>query len=302
MRITVGIAMAVAACGTLLGPAVPMATAQTPAAPQPTECLDPYQGDWSLGPKAVPAKQPVAELVKDWKRFGIYPTARSFLNDWKTNDWQWAYPGNDGFAGKPVATTVGPGAVLDRFGGTGGTFVSPADSKKPVSYGERSIPPSNLQTYRQGTAYDAECNYHLYKVKKNVTGQRGAIAPAFGQPGGGTQIKLDKDIKSLLAAGALEDVTPGRTHAPRRAAATAASVTPATLRAELRRAGVPDALFRLPGIHEPRLPATEFHVLRRAADGRWEVALNERGKERVLARYDDGSRAAGHLYREVTGR
>ncbi|WP_049716604.1 TNT domain-containing protein [Streptomyces caatingaensis] len=303
MRATVGISMAtaVAACGALLGPAAPAATAHAPAAAQPTECLDPYQGDWSLGPKDVPAKEPVAALVKDWKRFGIYPTARSFLNDWKTNDWQWAYPANDGFAGKPVATTVGPGAVLDRFGGTGGSFVSPAGAGKPVTYGERSVPPSNLRTYRQGAAYDAECNYHLYKVKKPVTGLKGAIAPAFGQPGGGTQIKLDKDVKSLLGNGSLEDVTPGRSRTPRRTVSAAPSVTLAGLPARLRRAGVPDALYRLPGLREPRLPATEFHVLRRAAGGRWEVAVNERGKERVLARYADGSRAASRLYDEVVG-
>ncbi|GAA2914075.1 hypothetical protein GCM10020221_07210 [Streptomyces thioluteus] len=243
----------------------------------------------------------MAPLVKDWKRFGIYPTARSFLNDWKTNDWQWAYPANDGFAGEPAPTTLGAGALLDRFGGTGGSFVSPADSKKPVSYGERSIPPSNLRTYRQGATYDVECNYHVYKVKKStvaVTGRKGAIAAAFGQPGGGVQVKLDKDVKSLLGAGALEDVTPGRARAPRRAAAPS-SPTRATLRAELRRAGVPDAYYRLPGAREPRLPATEFHVLRRGADGRWVVALNERGSERVLARYADESRAAARLYGEV---
>ncbi|TJZ58666.1 DUF4237 domain-containing protein [Streptomyces piniterrae] len=304
MRVTTGTAMAL--CSSILGGTVLVGTAQAastryvPSVAQPTQCLAPLQGDWSLGPKDIPAKGTVGSLVKDYRRFGTYPTAKSFLDAWKKDDWTWSYPPNDGFSGSPTPVTLGAGTMLDRFGSTSGKFVSPVTSAKAVPYKERSIPPSNLQTYRNGDTYDVECNYHVYKVRTSVTGKQGGIAAAFGQPGGGTQIQLNQSVGQLLAANALEDVTPGRVRTPQRAVPKPAK--PVTDRfsahAALQRAGIPDEYYRIDSVHEPRLPATEYYRFRRVA-GRWELSLNERGENRLIARYADESRAAQRLYREL---
>ncbi len=303
MRVTTR--MVIAACGALLGGTALSGTAQaapgqpgqdTPSAAQPTQCLDPFQGDWSLGPKELPKQGAVGSLVKGYARFGTYPTARSFLNDWKDNDWNWIYPKNDGFDGQPTTVTLSEGTTLDRFGSTNGTFLSPVEKSKAALYQERAIPPSNLHTY----SGDVECNYHQYKVMKgqSLNVLKGKIAPAFGQSGGGTQVKLGVPVKDLLNK-VLEDATPGRSRtSPRPATPLKPVANRADARAALARAGVPDAYYRIDSVHEPRLPATEFYRLRKTA-GQWVVTLNERGKDRLVARYADESRASQRLFQEL---
>ncbi len=110
-------------------------------------------------------------------------------------------------------TQVVPGMLVVRFGrATGGTFLAPAGT----SFAMRSIPPSNLDTYPDNVLY----NYHVYRVTALFTVQAGAIAPWFGQGGGGVQFKTcfadvpcsgpnEVDVSFLIAHRDLVEVSPG---------------------------------------------------------------------------------------------
>lgn len=65
------------------------------------------------------------------------------------------------------------GTKLDRYGNPGGAFLSP----KGTAYDHRSLAP--------GSRADG---YHTYEVINPLPVLEGKIAPAFGKPGGGTQI------------------------------------------------------------------------------------------------------------------
>ncbi|MFF4603039.1 TNT domain-containing protein [Streptomyces sp. NPDC001339] len=308
MRVSTVLATAV--CGALLGGAAPTGTAQAAPGRQqttaPTQCLDPYlSGNWDLGPKQLPGTGPVAPLVKGYDRIKGATTAKEFFAKWKKDNWDWAYPGNDGFDGIPRTVTLKPGTILDRFGSPKGSFLSPVANQNPDLYQARSIPPSNLHTYPN----DVECNYHRYRVNKEFTVQQGRIAAWFGQAGGGTQVKLGGETKvaDLLNSKSLEEITLGGPAAPRHAAprpsalaARPVTVTDrATARAELRRAGVPDDSYRIDGLHEPGVQATEYYRLRKAA-GQWVLTFTERGRTTLAGRYADESRAVQRLFKELS--
>lgn len=115
----------------------------------------------------------------------------------------WKYPDNDGFDTSPGAqprTTITDMPVgttrFDRFGGTGGEYVSPPGTPFP----ERGLPPDSVVK-----------EYHVYKLEKEFDDfsgypEGGSIAPAFEQPGGGYQIKLPKSIFWLLKHGYISEV------------------------------------------------------------------------------------------------
>jgi RHS repeat-associated protein len=86
-----------------------------------------------------------------------------------------------------------PGDIVDRYGYEGGTFVSP----KGVPYPMRALPPGTNQK-----------PYHTYRVAKPFEVQSGQIAPAFGEPGMGTQHELPISVAQLLRHGFLEEVPP----------------------------------------------------------------------------------------------
>ncbi|MFI1397534.1 TNT domain-containing protein [Streptomyces sp. NPDC020681] len=115
-----------------------------------------------------------------------------FLNKWwnpnansQLGDWRYALIPDNGFAhdsnGNVIAAeiTLKPGQLLDRFGNEFGRYLAPAGAK----YGERSIPPSGLNTQDPRYPYD----YHLYRVKEEIVVCTGPVAPAFEQPGLGVQ-------------------------------------------------------------------------------------------------------------------
>jgi RHS repeat-associated protein len=101
------------------------------------------------------------------------------------------WPKNDGFAGVADDVTLQPGTMIDRYGYEGGSFVSP----EGIPYEMRSLAP--------GTEVKP---YHIYEVVKPVDGLGGEIAPWFGQPGGGTQYKLNQTIQELLDGGYIKEV------------------------------------------------------------------------------------------------
>lgn len=145
--------------------------------------------DWRFGPAVLPRTGILGGILKDYNRFGTL-TPVEFLNKYwnpvlDSGQGNWRFPPNDGFGtdtnSQVIATevTLVPGQLLDRFGNEFGTFLAPARTK----YGERSIPPSNLNTEDPRYPY----NYHLYRVKKPTTVCAGPTAPWFEQPGGGVQ-------------------------------------------------------------------------------------------------------------------
>ncbi|MEU5276175.1 TNT domain-containing protein [Streptomyces asoensis] len=179
--------------------------------------------DWRFGPARLPRTGILGSILRGYDRFGAL-TPVEFLNKWwdptalqGLGDWRYSLVPDDGFAhdqsGDVIAAeiTLKPGQMLDRFGNEFGKFLAPAGAK----YGQRSIPPSNLNTQDPRYPFD----YRLYRVKKDTLVCTGPIAPAFEQPGLGVQyvtsvqtnqtrycphVKTGATVSSLLAAGNLE--------------------------------------------------------------------------------------------------
>jgi Tuberculosis necrotizing toxin/Protein of unknown function, DUF600 len=103
-----------------------------------------------------------------------------------------------------------PGLIVDHFGQESGSFLY-ADR---TPFAQRSLPPSALNTTDPAFPY----GYHRYEVMRPFTVHAGRTAPAFGQPGGGLQLKVEAEflperpplatIRWLLRAGYLRRVAP----------------------------------------------------------------------------------------------
>jgi len=99
------------------------------------------------------------------------------------------YPPNRGFDGRPVKTTLEPGTIVDRYGGTGGSFASP-----------RGTPP-----WARSLPYGAENRpLNTYEVVKPLEVDAGRAVPWFGQPGGGIQYDFGRSIQELIDSGYLK--------------------------------------------------------------------------------------------------
>ncbi|WP_157531130.1 glycohydrolase toxin TNT-related protein [Mycobacterium sp. IS-1496] len=88
-------------------------------------------------------------------------------------------------------TVLNPGDEFDRFGPGFGQFGSPVGTPFP----ERALP-----------AHSLDAGYHRYEVVRPLPIWEGKIAPAMGQPGGGTQYYFTQPIVDLLNAGYLREV------------------------------------------------------------------------------------------------
>ncbi|MBV4476871.1 glycohydrolase toxin TNT-related protein [Pseudomonas botevensis] len=100
----------------------------------------------------------------------------SYYDQFKKADGSWDWPKELGFSGNSVKNTLPVGTKLDRYGGPEGYFLSP----QGVPFDQRALAPGS----RAG-------GYYQYEVLKPLPVVQGEIAPAFGQPGGGTQILPD---------------------------------------------------------------------------------------------------------------
>jgi hypothetical protein len=126
----------------------------------------------------------VANVVKETGN-----TAKNAVQD--TKALQPYYPPNRGFADAPTKTTLEPGTLIDRHGGTGGTFASPAGTP-PY---ERSLP------------FGAETRQlNTYEVINPLDVDAGKAASWFNQPGGGTQYDLGRSIQELIDTGYIKPV------------------------------------------------------------------------------------------------
>jgi len=86
------------------------------------------------------------------------------------------WPPNRGFMpGEGNPSSVLPGNLVDRYGGTGGSFLSPAGT------------PASARSLAPGTTFRP---LNTYKVMKPFEVDAGRVAPWFGQPGEGIQYDL----------------------------------------------------------------------------------------------------------------
>ena len=121
---------------------------------------------------------------------GLY-IANNFLNSIHVNSsWLGYWPSNNGFSGSTQSLTLQQGTVVQRFGGTSGTFVSPYFTD-PMSL---SLPYHQLPNMN---------NPNLYIVNYPIIVTAGQAAPWFGQYGGGTQYLLPQTIQELINSGIL---------------------------------------------------------------------------------------------------
>ncbi|MFD7874220.1 hypothetical protein ACFV5G_08880 [Streptomyces sp. NPDC059766] len=69
----------------------------------------------------------------------------------------------------------------------------------------------------------------------------------------------------------------------------------ADLVARLREAGVPDAFYDIPGVHEVSVQPDAFYFLEREADA-WAVGLRQRSRDSVMERFATEAQACAYLY------
>jgi hypothetical protein len=100
------------------------------------------------------------------------------------------------------------GLIVDQFGQESGTYLYPDGTP----FQQRSLPPSLLST----TDPSFPNNYHRYEIMRPFRARAGPVAPAFEQPGGGIQFKVEPEffaerpplltVRWLLRAGYLRRV------------------------------------------------------------------------------------------------
>lgn len=73
------------------------------------------------------------------------------------------------------------------------------------------------------------------------------------------------------------------------------------LREALRRDGVADGIYQIPGVHESSPVPPDFGFVRPSGDGWWEVGAYERGGYQIDAHFDTEDAACEYLYWQLTG-
>ena len=91
----------------------------------------------------------------------------------------------------PDPAVIQPGSIVDRLGGTNGTFVAP----QGTPFSARSLP-----------ADFASKPLNAYEVVKPINVDAGVTAPWFNQLGGGIQFELPKTVQELLNSGHIRPV------------------------------------------------------------------------------------------------
>jgi hypothetical protein len=114
---------------------------------------------------------------------------------WLAGDGRYAWPPDDGYAAPPVLVVLPAGVLLDRFGGPGGSFLSPHGA----GFDARALPSQCQDMLRQ---------YHVYEVVRPLPVWAGKAAPWFDEPGGATQFKTDAPVTTLLDDHTLVEPTP----------------------------------------------------------------------------------------------
>lgn len=163
-----------------------------------------FCGDSRLGPKRLPTRLPLDNIVYQYDRLGGLCPGEFLAKYTDAGTGFFRYPILDGFQldvnGDPINGTVqlSPGMLIDRFGRETGKFFAPAWTP----YIQRSLPPVNLDTPDGDVTFPF--NYHVYEVLKPFNVTSGPIAPAFGQPGQGVQYATVDSAADLVARGFLK--------------------------------------------------------------------------------------------------
>ena len=116
--------------------------------PDPTKLATYVCGDFRLGPIRLPRRLPLDAVLDIYDRFGGLCPGEFLATFWDPVAAWWRYPDEDGFSidtsGDRIdgRLVLAEGILLDRFGGEGGGYVSPA----AAPYMQRSLPPTNLDT------------------------------------------------------------------------------------------------------------------------------------------------------------
>jgi len=188
----------VATVVTALTLVVGSATSPPPAAASPAgHCsVEDLHGDARLGPADLPTRGAVGLELRGYDRLAGLTSEQFIATYWDdtANGGQggWRYPPFDGFLldhdGQPIeeVTRVHVGQRLDRYGSEFGAFLAPTGSP----YASRAIPPQSLDNATD----PGGCNYRAYRVVRDFDVSGGPVAPAFGQPGMGTQYLLDASL------------------------------------------------------------------------------------------------------------
>ena len=108
----------------------------------------------------------------------------------KTTEVAKYWPDNGGALGKSETQYLMPGTEIDRFGSGFGKYFSPINTPMPM----RALPGGNTGAYS------------AYRVVKPFPVQSSTIAPAFGQPGLGTQFLSPVNANTLLKRGIIEPI------------------------------------------------------------------------------------------------
>ena len=155
----------------------------------------------STGPKGAEPELPARATIAKKSTGSVAatpirtPELRSDLSDnWFDADTgKLVWPPDNGFLEPSQATTLPEGTILDRYGKSGGSFLSPAGTP----FEARALP------------YDPDAmQYNVYEVLKPLSVQVGQAAPWFDQSGLGTQYMTSESVKSLVQQGFLRAITP----------------------------------------------------------------------------------------------
>lgn len=116
----------------------------------------------------------------------------SQYDSFRNSDGTWKWPVNDGFVAATIRQeTLPAGTRLDRYGRETGYYLAPEGTPLP----ERALAPG-------GGAEPVR----TYELVKPLPVKIGETAPAFGQPGGGTQILTPASIRQLLDEGYFKEM------------------------------------------------------------------------------------------------
>jgi Tuberculosis necrotizing toxin len=138
-----------------------------------------------------------------------------FKNEWamrkpteeELKNWAFKWPDNNGALKPPEDVDIPAGELIDRYGATKGSFVSPSGtanlSSKTFDYSKYS------HSERALPSTPDESNYHVYLIVKPIAAEKAIAAPWFGEPGGATQYKFkgdDVSVQQYLDSGHLIEI------------------------------------------------------------------------------------------------
>ena len=169
------------------------------------------------------------------QRGGIFPKLRNNAIKW---------PPNEGCELNPVTVTLQRGDLIDRFGPTSGSYVSPigntarrignllsipeSNTKNKYTYKNRALPYAGVNsagfknnTVRK-TLYNNESKkganalgYHQYEILQDIDNCSACkAASAFDTPGGAIQIKLPMSIQELIDNGRVKEIATANSNIP----------------------------------------------------------------------------------------